>query len=351
MKLRTIMAMGLLIATLVSVDCVETVGVEAFEVTSEEKAAKYKFLQESRSTALAQKEAFIDAVSESISTDISDESEDPTDIQVYFDRLAKVQAKKVKDTAESERQRLVAELTACEKEGGIPFASPELWDQQQHELINIVNKAASAIEKTTKTVEVTTEKNDTEYHGSSLESSGTDDIHKNDSASEDTDGASRQEWDSTDLAEIALCQATPNNVPDDVAGCNSTCRSYMSYTAVTCETSAQYALLNSEYAYSDKETGIRMYKGRYCIALGQGYTKTIGTKVDLVLEDGTIWKCVLGECKATKDTNPEQTFCKWDGSVAEFVVDMKYFNRNTERNPINTVLGNHGRILKVVVID
>ena len=56
--------------------------------------------------------------------------------------------------------------------------------------------------------------------------------------------------------------------------------------------SAQYALLNSDDAYTDKKTGFRMYQGRYCIAVGSGYTQKVGSKIDLVMEDGSIIQCV-----------------------------------------------------------
>ena len=69
------------------------------------------------------------------------------------------------------------------------------------------------------------------------------------------------------------------------------------------------------------------------------------------MEDGSIIQCVLGDCKADKDTDAEtHTYCKWDGSVAEFIIDNEYFNTNTTHNPVNTALNQFGKIKKVVVI-
>ena len=77
----------------------------------------------------------------------------------------------------------------------------------------------------------------------------------------------------------------PFNVPNDIPGCKSIAKTYMAYTAVTAKNSPQYKLLNDEKAHTDKATGLRMYEDRYCIALGSYYTSTIGTKVNLLLEN------------------------------------------------------------------
>ena len=45
------------------------------------------------------------------------------------------------------------------------------------------------------------------------------------------------------------------------------------------------------------EIALAMSDGRYCIAVGTGYCSKIGTKINLVLEDGSIIKCILGDVK------------------------------------------------------
>lgn len=124
------------------------------------------------------------------------------------------------------------------------------------------------------------------------------------------------------------------NVPDGVedpetgVACNSRNVTYMAYTAVTATSSPQYKLLNASYAYTDEETGIRMVDGRYCIALGSGYTSLIGEKVNLVMKDGSVIKCILGDQKADEHTDFTNRFQKYDGSVAEIIVDYDKFNGN-----------------------
>lgn len=157
--------------------------------------------------------------------------------------------------------------------------------------------------------------------------------------------------DKADARERALCDAADYNVPDGVGVCNSRQRTYMGYTAVTSRTSAQYKLLNGPSAWTDEATGFRMVDDRYCIAVGSGYSKKIGTKIDLVMSDGSIIKCITGDAKKDDDTDSTHRYQRWDGSVAEFIVDWRYFNRRTEKNAVNTALGNFSRIAKVVVIE
>ena len=121
-------------------------------------------------------------------------------------------------------------------------------------------------------------------------------------------------------------------VPNDEPGCRSWFFSYMGYTATTCRSSAQYKLLNSPYAYSDQVTGLRMYKGRICIAMGSFYADTIGTRINLHMKNGAVIRCVLGEQKSDKHTDDTHRYHRKDGSVAEMVVDYKYF-KSTKQYP------------------
>lgn len=136
-----------------------------------------------------------------------------------------------------------------------------------------------------------------------------------------------------------------SDVPNWEEGCRSYNVTYMNYTAVTSKESRQYQLLNGEEAHSDPVTGIRMIGDRYCIALGWGYTHEVGAKVDLYFEDGKVVNCILGDCKAAEDTDPTGRYQKYDGSVAEFVVDKEYFSSTDQWNGL---IG--GTISKVVVL-
>lgn len=96
-------------------------------------------------------------------------------------------------------------------------------------------------------------------------------------------------------------------------------KSYMDYQKITSKTSPQYKL-QTNYANTDSVSGLRMVGDRYCIALGSYYSKNVGQLVDIVLENGTVIPCVVGDCKSNRDTNENNSVGN-DGSVAEFIVE------------------------------
>lgn len=144
------------------------------------------------------------------------------------------------------------------------------------------------------------------------------------------------------------------NVPND-GYCRSYIKTYMGYQAVTNTRSAQYALLNGEFAYTDENTGLRMYDdgtgARYCIAMGSYYTTTIGQKIDLVMDDGHLVHCVLGDAKADIHTNSTHQYGSFNGDVAEFIIDDNvYYGLCDGSGTVNWVSGLAGSIVKVVLV-
>lgn len=104
-------------------------------------------------------------------------------------------------------------------------------------------------------------------------------------------------------------------------------KSYMSYKCITDTSSKQYSLQKSCYT---GDYGIRMKDGRYCVAVGSYYTTKIGTKIDLIMENGATIKCILADCKAdahTDSTNRQNP----NGSIAEFIVDMNSLDKTAKR--------------------
>ena len=105
-------------------------------------------------------------------------------------------------------------------------------------------------------------------------------------------------------------------------------KSYMPYTAITSTGSPQYKLQCQAHTGN---YGIRMVGDRYCVALGSYYTTTIGQKFDLVLENGTVIPCILGDQKANKDTNSTNQITSHNGCMSEFIVDSSALNNNAKR--------------------
>lgn len=143
-----------------------------------------------------------------------------------------------------------------------------------------------------------------------------------------------------------------DNVPNWDTNCDSNRKLYMYYTSVTDTTSNQYSLLYGESAYTDVNSGIRMVGDRYCVALGSYYTTTIGQKVDVVLEDGSVIKCILGDCKADCHTNNTHQYAIGTGNVVEFIVDASVFDYLKDPSgTVNWVSGLDGQVNKIVLVD
>lgn len=98
---------------------------------------------------------------------------------------------------------------------------------------------------------------------------------------------------------------------------DTTFKSYMPWTALSPKY-AQGKLLAK--ATPDPATAIMTYEGRYLVALGFAYADTVGEKIDIVMENGTIIPVMIGDFKATEDTDANQSITVHDGSIVEFIV-------------------------------
>lgn len=95
-------------------------------------------------------------------------------------------------------------------------------------------------------------------------------------------------------------------------------KSFMGYEAITNKSSNQYQL-QDDYAYTGNY-GIRMVSGRYCVAIGSHFDVEIGQYFDLVLENGEIIPCIMGDLKANQDTDSQNIFTR-NGCCSEFIID------------------------------
>ena len=94
-------------------------------------------------------------------------------------------------------------------------------------------------------------------------------------------------------------------------------KSFMDFTKITLQSSPQYKL---QQLAETNEDGLRTVNGRYCIAVGSRYTTLIGQYIDLILENGEIIPCILGDQKDDKHTD-EENMIALDGSLSEFIVE------------------------------
>ena len=102
-------------------------------------------------------------------------------------------------------------------------------------------------------------------------------------------------------------------------------KSYMDYRCITSKSSPQYKL---QQIATTASNGVRTVNGRYCIALGSYFTSKVGKYVDLVLANGNIIQCVIGDQKKNRDTNSQNAIGN-DGSAAEFIVETSKLNHTT----------------------
>ena len=100
---------------------------------------------------------------------------------------------------------------------------------------------------------------------------------------------------------------------------NNSFKSYMDADTITSRNTDQYKL-KSKYII-DEQTGIWTVDERYCIAVGSYYTQSIGTYIDVVMENGSTLHCILGECKRNRDTDHTNRQ-NHNGSVVEFIVNI-----------------------------
>ena len=105
-------------------------------------------------------------------------------------------------------------------------------------------------------------------------------------------------------------------------------KSYERYTNITSKNTPHYRL-QQQYAYTGTY-GIRMVDGRFCIAVGSYFTSIIGQYVDVVLANGVVIPCIVGDQKSDSHTDEKYhvitTRGKYaDGSIIEFIIDGKAF--------------------------
>lgn len=78
------------------------------------------------------------------------------------------------------------------------------------------------------------------------------------------------------------------------------------------------------------EVGLRVYDGRFTIAVGTYFNTAIGQYFDLVLENGIIIPCIMGDLKADIHTDSRGLFTEASGCMTEFIVDRTYLpNKNS----------------------
>ena len=140
-----------------------------------------------------------------------------------------------------------------------------------------------------------------------------------------TEGMSSQNIDNVnyenefDDGEINIFVSYPTVKTIEIPEGLGTCFTFMGWQKIEDETSEQY-FLRENYGMNFDDEGFAKIKDRYVVATTDKYGE-VGTCIDVVMQDGQIVKCVIGDIKNQKD----KTCNEWghlDGQcVVEFVVD------------------------------
>lgn len=167
-------------------------------------------------------------------------------------------------------------------------------------------------------------------------------IHRNASYAAEVIASSTTEVSTPEVPELTseekeelYVRAQASNVPNDDPHCRSWAMCYEFEDSTTDTTSNQWALLHSGRVTAD-ENGYLLCEGRYLVAVGTAYAGSIGDKIDVLYEDGTIMKYMVTDFKADVHTDETNRYTRgwyekdgsWtdgDGSVIEFMLDRNTF--------------------------
>ena len=105
-------------------------------------------------------------------------------------------------------------------------------------------------------------------------------------------------------------------------------KSFMSFKTFGKKT-AQYEL--QQLATTDAN-GLRKINDYYIIAVGSYFEAQVGQRIDLVLENGEVIKCLVGDEKADKDTDSANIFSRNNGCMSEFIVDTCLLEKTVKKH-------------------
>ena len=100
-------------------------------------------------------------------------------------------------------------------------------------------------------------------------------------------------------------------------------KSYMSYTAITNKSSAQWKL--QQRAYTDKN-GLRCIDGKPIVAIGTGWGLSVGDSALITCDNGNSFKVVIGDIKDNAHTLSDNKTTLANNCRCEFIVDVSQLN-------------------------
>lgn len=102
-------------------------------------------------------------------------------------------------------------------------------------------------------------------------------------------------------------------------------KSYEPYSAITSRDTPQWRLRLA--AKTDKR-GLRRVDERICVALGSYFGTKVGQYFDLILKNGTVIPCIMGDEKADRHTDEKyHIYTVHSACCSEFLVDSRLLRR------------------------
>ncbi len=101
------------------------------------------------------------------------------------------------------------------------------------------------------------------------------------------------------------------------------------------------------------ENGLRVVDGRYTIAVGSATGASVGQYIDLVLENGTVIECVMGDLKADKDTDAQNLITNYSNCCSEFIVETRALSKEIRYYGNLSKLSDawNSRVVQIIIYD
>lgn len=112
-------------------------------------------------------------------------------------------------------------------------------------------------------------------------------------------------------------------------------KSYMSYKAITNNSSKQYAL---QQQATTNENGFRCIDGKPLVAVGTGWGLSVGDSAVVHCDNGNSFEVVIGDIKADIHTLSDNKTTASNNCRCEFIVDMSSLNPTVKRRGNVSVL-------------
>lgn len=105
-------------------------------------------------------------------------------------------------------------------------------------------------------------------------------------------------------------------------------KSYMSYTAITDKTSAQWQIQQRAYTNED---GIRCIDGVPLVAVGTGWGLSVGDSAIVTCDNGNSFRVIIGDIKADIHTMADNKTTAANNCRCEFIVDVNALNKTVKK--------------------